>query len=235
MKVFIDIETIPGQAEWIKEHTAKTVAPPANYKKQDTIDAWWANQGEAAKDAAWRKTALNATLGEIIVIAWAIADGPIYSVQREVNENEGVLLTAFYSQLQQHLAAADPMTDDERARMGIDHSPDFIWTGHNVSFDLGFLFKRSVVNNIKPPLHIPYADKPWKGSYCCTVDLWKGNSRDSASMDVLCKAFGIDYSDDIDGSKVWDEIQKGNLADVVAYCEADVDRVRQMYRKMMFR
>ena len=38
--IYFDIETIPTQSEYIKNHVQTNLTPPANYKKQETIDAW---------------------------------------------------------------------------------------------------------------------------------------------------------------------------------------------------
>ena len=38
----------------------------------------------------------------------------------------------------------------------------------------------------------------------------------------------------IDGSKVWDYVRTGRIADVVEYCKGDVERVRAIHRRMTF-
>jgi len=64
MRIYIDVETIPGQIMGAKEAARAGVKPPANYKKPETIAAWWAEEGEAAVERAYRAQALDAAQGE---------------------------------------------------------------------------------------------------------------------------------------------------------------------------
>jgi NTP pyrophosphatase (non-canonical NTP hydrolase) len=55
----------------------------------------------------------------------------------------------------------------------------------------------------------------------------------------LCKVLGIEgkgseIGDEIDGSKVWDFVQAGRIAEVATYCGGDVHRAREMHRRMAF-
>ena len=227
MRIYLDIESIPGQSNWVREHIAKTVKHPATHKKPESIERWYAEKAPAAIDEAWRKTALNATLGEIIVIGWAIDDGLTYSVSRMPEESEFSLLTAFFAQLSQTTKNAELENINDQY-----NKSEPVFAGHNVLFDLGFIWKRSIINNVAMTTRIPYDEKPWSKAIIDTCQMWKGNSRDSASMSVLCKAFGIDYPDDMDGSKVWDEVIAGNILKIAAYCEGDVERCRLMYQRM---
>lgn len=59
------------------------------------------------------------------------------------------------------------------------------------------------------------------------------------SLDKLCRVMGIptkgsEIGDEIDGSKVWDFVQAGRIADVATYCCGDVERVREIHRRMTF-
>ena len=115
--------------------------------------------------------------------------------------------------------------------------PTFI--GHNiVSFDLRFLFQRAVLNGVLPPSIIPFNARPWDTTVFDTMTAWAGVGN-RVSLDKLCSAFGIakkgsEIGDDIDGSKVWDYVRTGRIADVVEYCKGDVERVRAIHRRMTF-
>lgn len=223
MIIYIDIETMPGQAPWVREQTDSTVAPPGNYSKPETIEKWWKENGEDLKHQAWHKTGLDATLGEIAVIAIAIEDGPVMSVCREPEESERELIEQFYADL------------SGVKKHGYQMEPTFC--GHNVLFDLGFIWRRSVVHGIRPCKGFPIVHdlKPWSKEIIDTCQMWKGSDKStSGSMKALCKAFGIEGKGDIDGSKVWDEIEQGNLAGVVEYCEQDVERVREIHKRLTF-
>jgi len=52
MYVWLDIETIPGQASWIREYLLAGLKPPGNISKQETIDKWWAEKSHDALDQA---------------------------------------------------------------------------------------------------------------------------------------------------------------------------------------
>jgi len=115
--------------------------------------------------------------------------------------------------------------------------PTFI--GHNiVAFDLRFIFQRAVLNGVIPPSIIPFNARPWDDSVFDTMTAWAGVGN-RVSLDKLCGAFGIakkgsEIGDDIDGSKVWDYVRTGRIADVVEYCKGDVERVRAIHRRMTF-
>ena len=59
------------------------------------------------------------------------------------------------------------------------------------------------------------------------------------SLAKLCKVFGLDakgseIGEEIDGSKVWDFVKDGRIEDVARYCEGDVERTRQVYKRLNF-
>jgi predicted PolB exonuclease-like 3'-5' exonuclease len=94
------------------------------------------------------------------------------------------------------------------------------------------------MNNIKPPMFIPFNAKPWDESIFDTMTAWAGHGN-RVSLDKLCKIFNIpqkgsEIGEEINGSKVWDFYQAGRIADIAKYCEGDVDRTRQAYKRMTF-
>ena len=51
----------------------------------------------------------------------------------------------------------------------------------------------------------------------------------------MCKALGIPGKpDDIDGSKVWDFVERGDYERVMQYNILDVDESRQVYKRLTF-
>ncbi|HDX1111684.1 TPA: ribonuclease H, partial [Pasteurella multocida] len=135
MKVYIDIETIPTQNKDFQEYVCENLKPPANYKNQETIDKWMAEN----KDEAVNKTSLDGAFGEIVVIGVAIDDQePVlfYREDWQAEDREIDILQRFNDYLREH--ANKSMT-----------APVFI--GHNiVNFDYRFIFQRSVINGVKP-------------------------------------------------------------------------------------
>ena len=232
MNIYFDIETIPAQdpvaIELIKADIEKqklSVKAPSNYKDQEKIDAYIKAEIEkldAEFDATYRKTSFDGGLGEICCIGYAIDDRPPVSIY---GVSEAFILNKFYQ------ALMDEYNPSSQQR------PKFI--GHNiVSFDLRFLFQRSVMNNVKPPMMIPFSAKPWDESIFDTMTAWAGHGN-RVSLDKLCKIFNIplkgsEIGEEIDGSKVWDFYQAGRIEDIARYCEGDVERTRQAYKRMTF-
>ena len=232
MNIYFDIETIPAQdpvaIELIKADIEKqklSVKAPSNYKDQEKIDAYIKAEVEkldAEFDATYRKTSFDGGLGEICCVGYAIDDNAPVSIY---GASESLILLQFYQEI---MAQYNPSSQIR---------PKFI--GHNiVNFDLRFLFQRSVMNNVKPPMMIPFSAKPWDESIFDTMTAWAGHGN-RVSLDKLCKIFNIplkgsEIGEEIDGSKVWDFYQAGRIADIARYCEGDVERTRQAYKRMTF-
>lgn len=223
----LDIETIPGQAAYIREDIAETITAPGQYKKQESIDKWLAENKEAAIDEKWRQTALNGSLGEVICIGWAIDDDKPKSVQRSLEQSEASVLCQFFGNLAAELGSS---------RNGTQNSPD-LWVGHNhTGFDLRFIWQRCVINKIKPSITIPISAKPWDGLVFDTMVEWRGiGAKAGGSMKAVCKALGIEGKGDIDGSMVWDYVKDGRIDEVAKYCREDVERTREIYNRITFK
>ena len=250
MKVFIDIETIPGQRLDLRVEIAAQFSDvpqyedpkcPRNIKKAETTRDWQENtfpqlreaaqqkyqddlvKRESALEDTWRKTALHGEQGEIICIGWAIEDSEPSVCFRHPYESEAVLLQTFFNAVYQQLNKRNPS-----------------WVGHNVQFDLRFLFHRAVILNVKPPINLYQDSKPWSELAQDTMMLWAG-IKEKISLDRLCKVLGIPTKDAdlpngevIDGSKVWDFVQRGEVEKVATYCIGDVIRCREIYKRINF-
>ena len=212
MKIYIDIETIPTQNADFQAYVTETLKPPANYKSEDTIAKWF----EQNKDEAVAKTALDGTFGEIVVIGVAINDEPVEVFYREDWQNparEADILTRFNDYLREKANKCNTV-------------PQFI--GHNiVKFDDRFIFQRSVINDVQPYY------KANKLNTYDTMTEWAGYGG-TVSLDKLCKVLGIEQKGDIDGSKVWQYVQDGKINVVAEYCAKDVERVREIHKRMTF-
>jgi len=232
MNIYFDIETIPAQdpvaIAVIKADIEKQkllVKAPSNYKDEEKIAAYVKAEVEkldAEFDATYRKTSFDGGLGEICCIGYAIDDYPPISIH---SHSERDILDIFF------LSIKNSYNPSSQQR------PVFI--GHNiVSFDLRFLFQRAVMNNIKPPMMIPFNAKPWDESIFDTMTAWAGHGN-RVSLDKLCKIFNIpqkgsEIGEEMDGSKVWDFYQAGRIEEIATYCEGDVERTRQAYKRMTF-
>jgi DNA polymerase elongation subunit (family B) len=106
--------------------------------------------------------------------------------------------------------------------------------GHNIKeFDIPFLCRRMVINNVKIPSIINIAGKkPWEvGHLLDTMQMWKfGDYKNFTSLNLLTAVMGIPSpKDDIDGSEVGRVYhQEDDIIRIVQYCEKDVITVTQL-------
>lgn len=226
MNIYLDIETVPAQDPAVRAELAAEITAPGNYKKAESIAEWERDHKPALVDEAWRKTSFDGARGQIVCISVAADDSEpaTYFYDDWANKEQDIIAEAF--------SYIDLTFDPSSQR-----KPVFI--GHNiVGFDLRFLFQRAVINGIKPPSIIPFHAKPWDAQVYDTMAAWAGVGN-RVSMDKLCKALkiagkGSEIGEEIDGSKVWDFVQAGRIADVAKYCAGDVERVRAIHKAMTF-
>lgn len=214
MNVYIDIETIPTQSPDLQTYVSETLKAPANYKDPEKISAWL----EENKAEAVNKTSLDGAFGEIVAISVAINDEPVQTFYREdwqSPDREWDILTRFNCYLIAKVNKCKTV-------------PTFI--GHNLAkFDGLFMWHRHIINNVKP-----YYKMDNRNTYDTMLE-WSGYNREKyPSLDKLCKVLGIEQKGDIDGSKVWQAVQDGRINEVAEYCAKDVERVRQVYKRMNF-
>ena len=217
--IYFDIETIPTQSNNLKNYIVNNLAPPANYKKTKAIGAWI----EKNKEPAYRKTALNGGFGQIVCIGYAINDSDVKTIYFDKwAESEKEILETFFNDLKNcYTPSADII-------------PNFI--GHNIeNFDLRFIYQRAIVLGIKPPSFLPLNSKSYYNMYIFdTMTEWAGK-RGFVSLNEICMSLGLPTKDDeIDGSKVWDFVQSGNIQRVAEYCASDVEKVRAIHKRFTF-
>lgn len=216
--ITLDIETIPGQAPGLREELAAAVKPPGTFKKAESIAAWFAENREAEAEQAWLATSLDGGLGQVCVIGYAVDDAPPVALAATdlSAASERDLLMRFFS--------TAPITVGGK------------WVGHNIlGFDLRFLWHRAMVHGVQPPFPFPHPERKatYDGTVADTMTMWAGyNGR--ISLDRLCRILGLPGKGGMDGSKVWPMVRDGRMAEVAAYCAADVQRHRAVYRRMTF-
>lgn len=254
IELTIDLETIPDQTpgileQFIAEAKANFKAP-STLSKGDAVAALGLTPEEAkehTKESAvslyeqkfaeqegavvgeleWRKTSFDGSRGQIAVIGWKINDGEAHAIYRNSPESndEIRLLNDFYVTLAEQLK--DSTTSKRKAAI------DVKFIGHYIEgFDLPFLFKRSVICKVKPCIELKLSR--YSENMYDTNAQWAGfNGR--IKLDALCKALGVESpKKEIDGSKVWDYILAGKIADVAEYCKDDVRQTYEVYKRMTF-
>lgn len=252
MQIYIDIETIPDQSHgaldaFIEEARANFKAPSTLTKEQaakdlgmsdaneikftskDAMIAKWeaefaSSRAEEVGEATWRKTSFDGAKGHVAVIGLAFGNDEPFSLwETNYAELERDVISETFSYINAYF---EEYCDRRRPCI----------VGHNhTGFDLRFLWHRAVILGIKPPIWWPHNARPWDTDVVFdTMIQWSGTGN-RISMDNLCKALGIPGKpDDIDGSKVWDYIKEGRIKEVADYCEGDVTRTRECFKRMTF-
>ena len=221
MEVFIDIETIPQQPELaVKTEIAKSIKHPATIKKELTIADWHNGAGKYAGVKAeaieqeYRKGALDGGRGEIISACVSI-EGNVYTLCRDA-QPEAEMLSELFAGITKSCGHT---------------SPYFI--GHNVTFDLEFLWKRAVILGINPGFKIPFNGRH-KSDFYCNMQAWAGYGK-RISQDNLAKMLGIPGKpDDINGANVWDHYKAGDIERIAEYNQQDVLTVIEIYKRINF-
>lgn len=241
--VYIDIETLPDMREgalqaFIDDAKENFKAPSTLTKEQaaadlgltdkekikftskDAMIADWVatfkeTKGPEVAEQEWRKTAFNGAAGQVLMVGLAFDDSAPLVAHGETEA--ATLETAF-----------------DMIRQGVDPNRRPVFVGHNVTgFDLRFIFQRSVILGVQPPLAIPFGARPWDDSVFDTMVQWAGHGN-RISLDNLCKALGLDGKGEIDGSQVYDYWKAGRIAELIAYCIDDVHKAREVHRRMTF-
>jgi hypothetical protein len=249
IETYIDIETLPNMAEGELERITKEVAEnfkapssltktqacadlgltgdDAKYTSKDDAIAKWEERfaSEKCGDVAmeqWRKQALNPDEGSILSIAFKCEGGDMWC-QSIGDQSEFELLLNFWEQLR------DRTSEIVGALCRRNHDPYFV--GHNVPFDLAFIWKRSVIlgvnckTNIKP--HGRHGS-----DFFDTMQAWAGYKQ-RISQDRLSKILGIEQKpSDISGSNVFDHYMAGNIERIKEYNMHDVETVEAIYNRI---
>lgn len=216
INIYLDIETVPNQSPEYRAKVREGIKPPAQFKKQDSIDAWLAENAESATDEVIAKTSFDPAYGHIACIGWAVCDDATRSVSIENIEHEADFLNDFFDIV--HSAAGVHMVR---------------WIGHYISgFDLRFLLNRAIVLGVKLPssLILPRDIKPWSDQVFDTMTAWAG-AKGTISQDNLAKALGLAGKGDFDGSMVAEAWANGEHERISLYCRNDVETVRAIHRK----
>jgi DNA polymerase elongation subunit (family B) len=109
--------------------------------------------------------------------------------------------------------------------------------GHNIySFDLRFIYKRSVICGVRPSINLNFAryrDQPIYDTMC---EWEKWHLRDTISLDRLARVLGLESpkTDECNGSRIAELFARGEHKTIRDYCLRDVITTRRIYRRMTF-
>lgn len=210
--LYLDIETIGTSDPDRIAEIAATITCPGNITKAESIAAWETEKKPKLVEEAVAKTSFSGAYGKVCCIGWAWGDSEPLSV---IGDEAYVMASAF-----------------DRITMSAPQYGLMTIVGHYVAnFDLRFLMQRAIVLGVRLPAWFPRDPKPWSREVFDTMTAWAG-AKDSISLDNLCKVLGIPGKDGVDGSMVAGMWQRGELDEIASYCRADVERVRNVHRKM---
>lgn len=216
MNLYLDIETLPTDRQDVRDYIAKTITPPGNIKKPESIAEWEKVKKPDAIDEAVSKTGLDGAFGRVCCIGWAWdGDDP----ETVYEGDEATVLREFATYIEDHIR--------HNRFAGLP-----VIVGHNIiNFDLRFLWQRAMVNGVRLPSWFPRDPKPWDDTVFDTMLHFAGQ-RNTISLDRLCLALGLPGKDGIDGSMVADLWAK-DPDEVARYCAEDVERTRRVHQKMI--
>ena len=216
--LFLDIETMPTTDENVIERICKSIAPPANYKKQDTIDRWMAENYEDEAKSRVGRTALSGGVGGIITTTYAFGEDDVVCLTNKEMSMDGEkdLMERFIK-----------VVNDRKL-------PYIKLVGHNIiNFDILFLKQRAMILGVKGlrdaiPLHARYSgDQVYD-----TMTEWAG-FRNTIKLVELCEFFGIPCKTALSsGDQVYGVAMSGDWDTVTAYAVEDIVSLREVYRRM---
>ncbi len=111
-----------------------------------------------------------------------------------------------------------------------------LFIGHNIiDFDLRFIYKRSIINGIRPTKYLSFARYRSEPIFD-TMKEWEKWSNIGISLHKLSVVLEIASPKEqgIDGSKVYDYFLAGKGNEIIEYCKRDVEATRAVYKKITF-
>ena len=207
-RIFVDIETLPPD----KGSCASGV--------QEVLGS--------CSEEEFRRLALDGDFGRVLTI------GVI--VEQDDRVTHRGLLGRERQTMMFHLDEVRTLRGFWRLLRGFNINRDLI-VGHNVfDFDLPFLYKRSVIQRVRPSVELPFTRYRSRPVFD-TMHQWnKWSPRKFVSLDRLAKVLGLESSkgQGIDGRLVYDRFCEGCHQEIADYCMRDVELVRESFYRMSF-
>jgi predicted PolB exonuclease-like 3'-5' exonuclease len=214
MNVVIDIETIPCDVDTRK--SLPPITPPATCKNESKIRKWCEENLANLEEEQYRKTALDANLGHVFCIGMLFftEKSDSYAGISIYGQQEKLMLSEFWK------------------RIGQRKSPRII-THNGLHFDLPFIWKRSVILQVKPTMQFNLIR--YRTDYVYdTMAVWSNwDLRNSIKLDELAKTLGVGKKSGT-GEDVYNLWRGGKYRDIAEYCFQDVYLTYCCYCRMNF-
>ena len=193
---------------------------PAPGEKMELLKSFWEdsrkkNGGKIIPnindfDTFFRNTSFQGEFGRILCIGYAIDNEPADCISGDEKE----MLRKFWG-----------LAKDAN-----------LFIGHNVmDFDLKFIYKRSVILNVRPSRDLSFA-RYRNNPIFDTMHEWEKWSGKGTGLHRLTLAMGLasPKEEGIDGSKVYDYFLAGKTNEIFEYCKRDVEATRKVYNRITF-
>ena len=212
--LFLDIETVPISYKFneLSEKTQDLWDKKTKYQRQDiSAEDYWKERG-----------GILAEFGKIICISFGyFSDNKQgeFRVKSIYGDKEEDILKEFSNLLEKNFFQQ-------------------ICAHNGKEFDIPFICRRAIINNIKIPNLINFqGKKPWEVSNIIldTMDMWKfGDRKNFTSIDLLSEILKIPSpKNDLDGSKVAKcYYEEKNIEKIRKYCEDDVICVTNIFLRL---
>ncbi len=216
--LFLDIETVPQYNSY--QSLPKDWLDLWNIKSNTLLKY---HEGES-NESLYPRAGIYAEFGKIICISCGVLHGEGNNrkliLKSFADDDEKLILSQFADMLMKWSSGEQK----------------FLCAHNGKEFDIPYLCRRMIINNIPiPPLINVSGKKPWEVTHLDTLELWKfGDFKSFTSLNLLAHTLGIATpKDDIDGSMVWKVYwEEKNLQRIVTYCQKDVITVAQILLRM---
>jgi hypothetical protein len=220
MKVVLDIETVQATREEWARLLGKPLSshePASDEGRYDLFTAGVTEEQRRADDELYAKSAFDGTFSRIVCIGLLEFSDQMeaHSAVAWYGENERELLRRFWARLAQN-------------------RPALYITHNGLGFDLPFIKKRSIINQVKPSLEINLAKFRTDPVYD-TMAIWSNwDTRGWIKLDVLARALQVDTKSG-SGEQVADLWEKRQGRELAWYCLQDTYVTYACYCRMNFR
>ncbi len=216
MKVVLDIETIPCNEEF--RALLPVIEPPTSLSGDPSrVEKWNTDERPAILEAQHHRTALDANFGRVFCVGLLPLDegnNPLEIVTLFGND-EVALLRRFWKE------------------MGKWKDP-YLITHNGLHFDLPFLWKRSVINSVRPTTEFKLARYRTDFGFD-TMAVWANwEPRAGTKLDSLAAVLGVGRKSG-SGSAVYELWKSGKYRAIAEYCADDVYLTYGCYARMTYK
>jgi 3'-5' exonuclease len=222
-RLFIDVETLPPA-----EEARASVNPALAYKLENRHCAPQPEALDECTEEQFRRLALHAEYGRVLSVGMIVEqDGRVVCRGVLGRERESMRF---------HLDEARTLKGFWNQLRGFDEKLDLI-IGHNVyDFDLPFLYKRSVIQGVRPSVRLNFARYRSRPIFDTMKEweLWAW--RPGIKLEELAQVLqlGITKTEGMDGGCIYDRFREGCHQEIADYCLRDVELAREIYYRLVF-